>query len=152
MNFSWIIPGKLAGSMGPANRQQLLYLKDQGVGAVLRMEPRTVSAEGIGLVDMAEFVVDFAAPTLDQIDRMIAFIDGQLAASSPVAVSCRAGVGRTGTVLACYLVHTGHDADEALDEVRRLRPGSVEAIPQERTVYDYEEKLRRARGSGTGAS
>ena len=149
MNFSWIIPGKLAGSMGPVNDKQLLFLKDQGVGAVLRMEPRTVSAEGIGLVDMAEFVVDFAAPTLAQMDRMIAFIDGQIAASSPVVVSCRAGVGRTGTVLACYLVHTGSDAGEALAEVRRLRPGSVEAIPQEQTVYEYEERLRRTR-SGTG--
>jgi atypical dual specificity phosphatase len=147
MNFSWIIDGKLAGSMGPVNRQQLLHLKDQGVGAVIRMEHRTVSAEEVGLVDMAELVADFAPPTLDQIDRMIAFIDDQVAAASPVAVSCRAGVGRTGTVLACYLVHTGYDAGEALAEVRRLRPGSVEAARQEQTVYEYEERVRRTRGS-----
>lgn len=147
MNFSWIIDGKLAGSMGPVNRQQLLHLKDQGVGAVIRMEHRTVSAEEVGLVDMAELVADFAPPTLDQIDRMIAFIDDQVAAASPVAVSCRAGVGRTGTVLACYLVHTGYDAGEALAEVRRLRPGSVEAASQEQTVYKYEERVRRTRGS-----
>ena len=147
MNFSWIIDGKLAGSMGPVNRQQLLHLKDQGVGAVIRMEHRTVSAEEVGLVDMAELVADFAPPTLDQIDRMIAFIDDQIAVPLPVAVSCRAGVGRTGTVLACYLVHTGYDAGEALAEVRRLRPGSVEAARQEQTVYEYEERVRRTRGS-----
>ena len=150
MNFSWVIPDKLAGSMGPVNKQQLLYLKEKGVGAVLRMEPRTVSASEAGMVDMAEYVVDFAAPTLDQVDRMISFIGGQLAGSVPVAVSCRAGVGRTGTVLACYLVHTGYDAAAALAEVRRLRPGSVEDASQQRTVYDYEEKLRRT--SGPGAS
>ena len=108
MNFSWVIPDKLAGSMGPVNREQLLYLKEQGVGAVLRMEPHTVSAAEAGMVDMAEYVVDFAAPTLDQVDRMISFIGVQLAGSVRVAVSCRAGVGRTGTVLACYLVHTGY--------------------------------------------
>jgi atypical dual specificity phosphatase len=147
MNFSWIIDGKLAGSMGPVNRQQLLHLKDQGVGAVIRMEHRTVSAEEVGLVDMAELVADFAPPTLDQIDRMIAFIDSQIAASTPVAVSCQAGVGRTGTVLACYLVHTGYDADDAIAEVRRLRPRSVEAPGQVEAVYQYQERLRRASGA-----
>jgi atypical dual specificity phosphatase len=146
MNFSWIIDGKLAGSMGPVNRQQLLHLKDQGVGAVIRMEHRTVSAEEVGLVDMAELVADFAPPTLDQIDRMIAFIDSQIAASAPVAVSCRAGIGRTGTVLACYLVHTGREAGEAIAEVRRLRPRSIEVPGQVETVYRYQEKLRETGG------
>lgn len=152
MNFSWIIEGKLAGSMGPVDRQQLQYLKDQGVGALVRMERRTVSGEDVGLVDMAEFVVDFTPPTQDQIDRMIAFIDDQIAASTPVAVSCQAGVGRTGTVLACYLVHTGYEAGDAIAEVRRLRPRSVEAPGQVESVYQYQERLRRAADASSESS
>ena len=152
MNFSWVIPGRLAGSMGPVNREQLQYLKEQGVGALIRMEARTVSAEQVGLVDMAEYVVDFAAPSLDQVDRIVAFIDEQLAGTVAVAVSCRAGVGRTGTVLACYLVHTGYNAQDALKEVRRLRPGSVEAVSQREIIYAYEERVRRTREAGPASS
>jgi atypical dual specificity phosphatase len=146
MNFSWLIPGKLAGSMGPVSRDQLRYLKAQGVGALVRMEPRTVSGEEVGLADMAEYVVDFSAPSLEQVGRIVAFIDAQLEGGVAVDVSCRAGMGRTGTVLACYLVHTGHTAEEAIGRVRRLRPGSVEAEGQEQAVYAYEARSQVGRG------
>ena len=127
MNFGWVIPNVLAGCRGPLLAEELEYLKDKGVKAIIRMERRTISGEGAGLVDLAEFVPDFQPPTSAQMDRIIEFIDGQTQQGSPVAVSCRAGVGRTGTVLACYLIHRGSTAEEALQKVRQLRPGSVES-------------------------
>lgn len=146
MNFSWVIPGKLAGSMGPVCEEDLEYLKGKGVGAILRMEQRTVSGGEAGLVDMAEFVPDMDPPTFSQVDRMIDFIQGQIDSNSPVAVSCRAGMGRTGTVLACYLVGVeGYNAGDAIRHLRALRPGSVESPPQRDFVYQYEERLKSVR-------
>jgi len=52
-------------------------------------------------------------------------------------VSCYAGIGRTGTVLACYLVHRGEEPAEAIIRVRRLRPGSIETPEQETAVRQY---------------
>jgi len=144
MNFSWVIPHELAGSMGPLHQEELLYLKEKGIGAIVRLEQRTISGEGAGLVDMAEYVPDSQAPTVGQIDRIIAFIGEQIGNDVPVVVCCRAGMGRTGTILACYLVHTGHGAREALDRMRSLRPGSVESPSQQDFVYSYEERLREA--------
>ena len=142
MNFSWVIQGKLAGSMGPVHEEELLYLKERGIGAIVRLERRTISGEGAGLADMGEPVPDSYPPTMSQIDRIIDFINDQVRKDAPVAVSCRAGIGRTGTVLACYLVHTGYSARDALERVRTLRPGSVESPEQLDFVYRYEERLK----------
>lgn len=137
-----MIPGKLAGSMGPVLDEELLYLKEQGIGAIVRMEQRTISGEPAGLADMAEFVPDFQATSLDQAQRILNFIDEQIKKDIPVVVSCKAGVGRTGTMLACHLVRTGYRAEDALRYIRRLRPGSVESPHQQDFVYTYERWLR----------
>ena len=92
------------------------------------------------LVDMFEPVPDFAAPTMEQTRRMVSFIDEQTAAGKPVAVSCYAGVGRTGTVLACYLVHRGAAPEDAVRRVRELRPGSIQTRGQEEAVHQYAEE------------
>ena len=68
---------------------------------------------------------------------MLAFIDEQTGAGRPVAVSCYAGIGRTGTVLACCLVSRGASPADAVAEVRRLRPGSIQTPEQEAAVYEY---------------
>jgi protein-tyrosine phosphatase len=50
-------------------------------------------------------------------------IDAAVAADKVVYVHCMAGLGRTGVVVGCYLVHHGTSGTEALDEIPRLRAG-----------------------------
>ena len=52
---------------------------------------------------------------------------------------CDAGLGRTGTVLAAYLVSRGESASAALEKVRAMRPGSVETPDQEQVITKYAE-------------
>ena len=140
MNFGWVLKDELAGSQGPASLQDLLFLHSQGARAVIRMEERTIAADTsnmVELVDMFEPVPDFTPPRLEQIQRMIEFIDQQTGERKPVVVSCYAGIGRTGTVLACYLVHRGQEPAEAINRVRQLRPGSVQTPEQEAAVHQY---------------
>ena len=140
MNFSWVLKDELAGSRGPASLQDLFFLYSQGARAVIRMEERTIAADTgsmVELVDMFEPVPDFTPPGLEQIQRMIVFIDQQTAERKPVVVSCYAGIGRTGTVLACYLVHRGEEPAEAINRVRQLRPGSVQTPEQVAAVHQY---------------
>ena len=55
---------------------------------------------------------------------------------------CGAGMGRTGTMLACYLVGKGYSFQDALAHVRQRRPGSVETLEQEGVIRDYAEYLK----------
>ena len=142
MNFGWVLKNELAGSQGPASVPELAFLHSQGIRAVIRMEERTIpadSGDGIDLVDMFELVPDFTPPELEQIQRMIEFIDQQIEEQKPVVVSCFAGIGRTGTVLACYLVHRGEEPVEAITRVRRLRSGSIQTPEQEAAVYQFAQ-------------
>jgi atypical dual specificity phosphatase len=145
MNFGWVLENELGGSQGPASLQDLFFLYRQGVRAVIRMEERTIPADSGGyvdIVDMYEPVRDFTPPAQEQIQRMIDFINEHaVEGGRPVVVSCYAGIGRTGTVLACYLVSRGSAPSDAINEVRRLRPGSLQTPEQEAAVYEYAERL-----------
>ena len=88
-------------------------------------------------------MADLTAPTMEQADAFVEALSKFVASGEKVAVHCGAGLGRTGTMLACYLVSTGLDADEAIREVRKRRPGSVESPAQEDAVRDYEAHCGR---------
>lgn len=136
LNFSWVIDGKLAGHEAPSSEQDLVWLKQQGILALVRLieqdkaEVNSPQIGKLGMWDLHEPVPDFAVPKPDQIDRIIQFIDMSISAKRPVGVSCKFGIGRTGTILACYLVHEGYDANSAISEVRKKRPGSIETQEQ----------------------
>ncbi len=143
LNLSWVIDRKLAGSRGPRSREDLLTLKEQGLRALVRLvEPNETWVTGkdvnqAGLEDYNEPVPDFAAPTQAQIDRVIAFIGSHLERDIPVGVSCNAGIGRTGVILACYLVHKGLTAKEALELVMQKRGRAPEMREQIKAVEEY---------------
>ena len=147
LNFGWVLAGCLAGAMGPTSRRDLIFFSRQDIRAVLRMEQNTISAELWNMHDLYEPVPDFSAPTLAQIDRMTRWIEDQIENwERPVVVTCHAGIGRTGTVLACYLVYTGYEPQTAIDLVRELRPRSIQTREQEQAVFAYAEQRQRSGG------
>ena len=55
-----------------------------------------------------------------------------------IALHCRGGLGRTGTVAARLLVELGSVPALAIEQVRRTRPGSIETREQEEFVQRCE--------------
>jgi len=157
-NFSWIIDGKLAGHSAPSSIDDLMWLKDQGINALVRMiesDKAIVKQKQItdlGMWDCHEPVPDFEAPEHNQINKVINFINTSLSAQRPVGVSCKAGLGRTGTILACYLVSQGYDTLAAINEIRNKRPGSIETKGQENAVKAYASTIDMTHDSKTGQS
>jgi atypical dual specificity phosphatase len=147
LNFRWLIDGEVAGHKAPGSEEDLYYLKELGIEALVRMVEDHVAnvscaqVEKVGLIDCHEPVLESAAPSQVQIDKIITFIKRSVAEGKPVGVSCRAGIGRTGTILACYLVSKCHTAVQAIEEVRNMRPGSIITEDQEKAVYMYADRV-----------
>ena len=149
-NFGYVIPGKLAGSAEPGGfnkslHEDLNYLKNENFTAIVTLTEFNLPEE-----ILEEFcfdhlhlpIEDFGAPSLRDIDAIVNFINNQLANNGKVLVHCWAGRGRTGTVLACYLVTQGMTAKEAIEHIRVKRPGSIETGIQINAIKNYEQWLK----------
>ena len=88
-------------------------------------------------------IEDMEAPTQDQLEKCVNAINKAHEQDLGVVVHCGAGLGRTGVVLAAYLVNKGQTAQNAMARVRRLRPGSIETDEQADAVVEFARRKAR---------
>ena len=148
-NFSFVLEGRLAGMAAPDRsrgglRRVVSYLVEHGFGGIVSLTMRGLDERIVreaGLCSSHIPVVDFTAPSLEQMVALVAFVNKVAQQQRPTVIHCGAGIGRTGTALACYLVSDGAAPDAAMERIRELRPGSIETEDQEALVRRYGEWL-----------
>ncbi|MCL4467177.1 MAG: dual specificity protein phosphatase family protein [Chloroflexi bacterium] len=143
--FSWLLERWLAGCGYPRSAAALAYLAEQGIQVIINLhelphDRYALAAHRIAGVHLP--VPDFSPPSSGQIQDAVSTIEHALCEGKPVAVHCGAGLGRTGTILACYLVRMGCKPADAMARVRALRPGSIETAAQEVAIVAYAEHIR----------
>ncbi|KAL6486546.1 hypothetical protein MHYP_G00059380 [Metynnis hypsauchen] len=144
-NFSWVEPQKVAGLALPSSPEHYRSLLRRGVRHLVCLceskPPHYDCCPGLTLHHLA--VVDFTPPSLAQIQRFLSIVENANSKGEGVGVHCMHGHGRTGTMLACYLVKVKNISGvEAIKEIRKLRPGSIETKDQEQTVIKFQQYFR----------
>jgi len=140
-NFSWFIGETLAGSGMPTTHDELEWVLKQGVKSIVTMTENALPESWVEDVNYLHVpTTDLTSPDMDKIDTAVDFIHKRINNKEPVMVHCAAGMGRTGTILACYLMkYQKYSAKDAIEKVRTERPGSIQSEGQELAIQFYEK-------------
>ena len=143
-NFSWLIEEKLAGSGIPTSLDEFDWLLNQGVKSIVTMTENSLPDEWTQKIDYLHVpTTDFHAPDMEGIDSAVEFIQNQIQNDQSVMVHCAAGLGRAGTILACYFIkYEKFSAIQAIKKIRDERPGSIQSNDQELAISYYEKYVR----------
>jgi len=153
-DLNWIVPGKFLAFAGPHEKRKIEngyplhspesyfeYFKKHNVRTVVRLnkkmyEARRFSEAGFDHYDL--FFVDGSIPSDAIVRKFLTICEN---AKGAIAVHCKAGLGRTGTLIGCYLMkHFHFTAAETIAWMRVCRPGSIIG-PQQHFLEERQTNL-----------
>lgn len=147
--FVWLIGGKVAGTPFPGIlrnvHQDLQALRNAGITRLISLTEIPFDAALAANYDIyctAVPMPDMHAPSLEDAWFLCHEIDRYLQNGETVAVHCKAGLGRTGTVLGLYWIwlHAGQASGlDAIQYVRRQEACMIQSLEQENFLKNFAE-------------
>ena len=147
--FSWIVPLKLAGCAQPGLLRPIDYdldlLAQVGITMLLTLTETDLDQAALTRNRLRNIhfpIYDREAPSITQAYMVSKRIQRAMDQGERVAVHCKAGIGRTGTILACWMIHQGGvGAQGAIERLRSIRPSYVQSREQEEFLYSFEQDI-----------
>ncbi|HEY6642371.1 ADP-ribosylglycohydrolase family protein [Povalibacter sp.] len=162
-NSYWVRPGRLLageypGLPAPApTLDRIQRLLRAGVTAFVDLTAEGELAPYVQLLPVDGSVTHQRWPIRDHdlpespqyMQQILDAVDAALAEGRCVYVHCRAGIGRTGTVVGCHLIRSGLGPDAALEYLNQLwlqcaRSESWSSVPETDEQYRYVREWREA--------
>ncbi|MFO0964119.1 MAG: dual specificity protein phosphatase 23 [Gemmataceae bacterium] len=153
--FTWVDKPLLAAMAKPTEAEEYQWLRAQGIQLLISLTeypPRRDFVNDAGLLLLHVPIQDMHPPSQRQLEVCMSSIQKALNQNMAVGIHCGAGLGRTGTVLACYFVTQGMSAKNAIARVRRLRPGSVETDEQIEAVEEFARQWKGGNSTDSEAA
>lgn len=146
-HFRWIIPNQLAGMgkpglLGDAD-QDLEAVGHAGISLLVSLTETPYSPEHLrsfGIQARHFPIIDMKVPSLNATATLVAQMAKRIRDQQAIAYHCKAGLGRTGTLLACHLCWTGSTPDEAVALIRSKQPGYIQNKTQMDFVYQFADR------------
>ncbi|CAL1688618.1 unnamed protein product [Lasius platythorax] len=138
-DLNWIVPGKFIAFCGPHARSKMedgyplhgpesyfTYFRRNNITTIIRLNKKVYDASSFtdaGFIHKDLFFMDGSTPTDSIMHQFLKIAEN---ANGAVAVHCKAGLGRTGSLIGCYIMKHYHlTAHETIAWIRICRPGSV---------------------------
>jgi len=149
-NFLWLKKGVLAGTPRPGLVLELDYdlgaLQRVGVSVLISLTQSPVSSEALqpfNIQGIAFPIEDMGVPQLAQAEQLCIQVEQLINQGESIAYHCRAGMGRTGTMLAAQLIWQGYSAMNALETARRTEPRWIQSDAQITFLTDFEKYIKK---------
>jgi atypical dual specificity phosphatase len=145
--MSWVEDGRIVACRYPLHPGDLAELHGAGVRLLINLTDQRHDPKALRDLSIDELhlpVADFTAPSQETLDRAIAALEGSQTEGRVAAVHCLAGLGRTGTIVAAWLVAQGMEPTAAIARIRQLRPGSIETPDQVEAILEFAKRRNTA--------
>lgn len=160
----WVVDNLLLAGPYPGDyddrvaRQQLQALLDAGIRVFIDLTEEgewpeyesllrsLARARRLNVQYTRASIADMGVPDDDGLGTTLEAIRKSLDEERPVYVHCLGGLGRTGTVIGCWLAEQGHEGQAALDRLKELRQACTYRSSRSPQTEEQCEVVRRWKG------
>ncbi len=148
--FHWLVDGLLGGMRRPGvltkTRHDIEALARMNVSLLVTLNenwsPPVDELAAHGIDSFVHKITDLHAPDAERALATCRYVDGYLAHDRACIYHCRAGIGRTGTMLAAQLMYYGFNASDAIQAVRAKNPKWIQSEIQLEFLPTFGEYLQ----------
>lgn len=143
-NFSWLLNNKLAGSGLPKSYDDMRWIIQMGIRSIVTMTEDRLPDSWLDDINCLHVPTkDFSFPGISKIEEAVDFINDEISNNKSVLVHCGGGTGRTGMILACYLIKYHHyEPEAAIERIRKERPNSIRSEIQQIAIKLFYLRLK----------